>query len=115
MVGADRITANGDVANKVGTYGHALAAEAAGVPFIVAGPTTTIDPGCSDGAAITIEERDPAEVSSLAGPRLAPPDTPCRNPAFDVTPAGLITALVTERGIARPPDRASVLGLLRGG
>jgi methylthioribose-1-phosphate isomerase len=93
VVGCDRVAANGDVANKVGTYGLALAAHAAGVPFVVAGPTSTIDRNCPTGADIEIEERDPDEVQ---------PGTPCRNPAFDITPAQLITALVTERGVASP-------------
>jgi methylthioribose-1-phosphate isomerase len=90
IVGCDRVAANGDVANKVGTYGLALAAHAAGIPFVVAGPTSTIDHDCPTGEQITIEERDPDEVS---------PNTPCRNPAFDITPAHLVTALVTERGV----------------
>ena len=104
IVGCDRVAANGDVANKVGTYGLALAARAAGIPFVVAGPTSTIDLSTPDGSRIAIEERDPEEVRAAAGQRLTLPDTPCRNPAFDVTPAALITALVTERGIVRPPS-----------
>ena len=119
IVGCDRVAANGDVANKVGTYAHALAAAAAGIPFVVAGPCTTIDPACSSGAEIVIEERDGAEVRSAGLWRDEPigltvAGTPCRNPAFDVTPAGLVTALVTERGVAAPPTRASVSGLLEG-
>ncbi|MGI8730040.1 MAG: S-methyl-5-thioribose-1-phosphate isomerase [Solirubrobacteraceae bacterium] len=112
IVGCDRVAANGDVANKVGTYAHALAAHAAGIPFVVAGPTSTIDASIATGEEIVIEERDADEVRHAGGALLAPPDTPCRNPAFDVTPAELITALVTERGIAQPPTRASVLELL---
>lgn len=112
IVGCDRVAANGDVANKVGTYAHALAARTAGIPFVVAGPTSTIDASIATGEEIVIEERDADEVRHAGGALLAPPDTPCRNPAFDVTPAELITALVTERGIAAPPLRASVLGLL---
>lgn len=104
IVGADRIAANGDVANKVGTYGLALAARAADIPFVVAGPTSTIDPNTPDGAHITIEERDPDEVRAAAGQLLTLAGTPCRNPAFDVTPAALISALVTERGVIRSPD-----------
>ena len=104
IVGCDRVAANGDVANKVGTYGLALAAHAAGIPFVVAGPTSTIDLNTPDGAHIAIEERDSEEVRAVAGQHLTPPGTRCRNPAFDVTPARLITALVTERGIVRPPD-----------
>jgi methylthioribose-1-phosphate isomerase len=109
IVGCDRVAANGDVANKVGTYSLALAAAAAGIPFVVAGPTSSIDAATPDGGAIPIEERDAQEV--LDGSR-APAGTPVRNPAFDVTPASLITALVTERGVARPVDRASVAALL---
>jgi methylthioribose-1-phosphate isomerase len=103
IVGCDRVAANGDVANKVGTYGLALAARAATIPFVVAGPTSTIDLGTATGADIVIEERDPNEVRSAAGRRLTLEQTPCRNPAFDVTPASLVTALVTERGVTRPP------------
>jgi methylthioribose-1-phosphate isomerase len=103
IVGCDRVAANGDVANKVGTYGLALAAHAAGIPFVVAGPTSTIDPDTPTGADIAIEERDPDEVRSAAGRILTLPGTRTRNPAFDVTPAALVTALVTERGVVRPP------------
>ena len=118
IVGCDRVAANGDVANKVGTYAHALAAAAAGIPFVVAGPCTTIDPACPSGAEIVIEERDDDEVRSAGLWRADPlaltmPGTPCRNPAFDVTPAAAVTALVTERGVAAPPTRESVSGLLR--
>ncbi|HWE08325.1 MAG TPA: S-methyl-5-thioribose-1-phosphate isomerase [Solirubrobacteraceae bacterium] len=118
IVGCDRVAANGDVANKVGTYGHALAAAAAGIPFVVAGPSTTIDPATPTGAEITIEERDPDEVRRLtvgggeASRPLTVDGTPCRNPAFDVTPAGLVTALVTDRGIAQPVTAASVATLV---
>ena len=104
IVGCDRVAANGDVANKVGTYGLALAAHAAAIPFVVAGPTSTIDPDTPDGAHIAIEERDAAEVRQLAGQSITLEGTRCRNPAFDVTPAALVTALVTERGIVRSPD-----------
>jgi methylthioribose-1-phosphate isomerase len=100
LVGADRVTARGDVANKVGTYLKALAARAHGVPFYVAAPMSTIDFGLGDGAAIPIEERDGREVTELAGARLAPEGTPARNWAFDVTPAALVSGLVTERGVA---------------
>jgi len=103
IVGCDRVAANGDVANKVGTYGLALAAHAAGIPFVVAGPTSTVDLSTPDGAHIAIEERDPGEVRAAAGQPLTPAGTRCRNPAFDVTPAALVTALVTERGIVRSP------------
>ncbi|MGH2874048.1 MAG: S-methyl-5-thioribose-1-phosphate isomerase, partial [Solirubrobacteraceae bacterium] len=119
VVGCDRVAANGDVANKVGTYAQALAAAAAAIPFVVAGPTTTIDPGCPSGAEIAIEQRDENEVLSIAGSggdrvALAPLQTRCLNPAFDVTPAALVTALVTERGIASPSRGESVLPLLQG-
>jgi methylthioribose-1-phosphate isomerase len=112
IVGCDRVAANGDTANKVGTYAHALAARAAGIPFIVAGPTSTIDPSIATGDEIVIEERGADEVRHAGGALLTPADTPCRNPAFDVTPADLVTALVTERGIASPPTTESVMALL---
>ncbi|HEX3690012.1 MAG TPA: S-methyl-5-thioribose-1-phosphate isomerase [Solirubrobacteraceae bacterium] len=117
IVGCDRVAANGDVANKVGTYAHALAAAAAGVPFVVAGPCTTIDPACPSGSEIVIEQRDGDEVRAAGLWREEPlaltvADTPCRNPAFDVTPAALVTALVTERGVAAPPTPESVSALL---
>jgi methylthioribose-1-phosphate isomerase len=112
VVGCDRVAANGDVANKVGTYGLALAARAAGVPFVVAGPTSSIDLALADGDGIVIEERDPDEVRRAGGTLVTVPGTPVRNPAFDVTPAALVSALVTERGVAAPPDTASVAALL---
>ncbi len=112
LVGCDRVAANGDVANKVGTYGLALAAGAAEIPFVVAGPTSTIDHRCATGAAIVIEERDPEEVRRAIGQTLLTrPGTRCRNPAFDVTPAALLTALVTEDGVVRPVDRDSIAAL----
>ncbi len=112
IVGCDRVAANGDAANKVGTYAHALAARAAGIPFLVAGPTSTIDASIASGDEIVIEERSADEVRHAGGALLTVADTPCRNPAFDVTPAELVTALVTERGIASPPTTASVTALL---
>ena len=112
VVGCDRVAANGDVANKVGTYAHALAARAAGVPFVVAGPTSTIDLATPDGDAIEIEERAAEEVLGFGGVPVAPAGTPVRNPAFDVTPAQYVTALVTERGVASPVDAESVAGLV---
>jgi methylthioribose-1-phosphate isomerase len=108
ITGADRIAANGDVANKVGTYLKALAARAHGVPFVVAAPCSTIDLACPDGAAIPIEERSGDEVRLVAGTtwrggvdavRIVRGDTPVANPAFDVTPAALVTAVITERGV----------------
>ncbi len=107
IVGADRIAANGDVANKIGTYALAVLARAHGLPFIVAAPTSTIDLKCPDGAAIPIEERAASEVTHVAGRRVAPEGMPARNPAFDVTPRALITLIVTEAGVAHPPyDRS---------
>jgi methylthioribose-1-phosphate isomerase len=102
VTGADRIAADGSVANKVGTYALAVLARHHGVPFIVAAPVSTIDFAAADGAAITVEHRDSAEVRSFAGVPVTPPDSPAYNPAFDVTPADLVTALVTERGVVRP-------------
>jgi len=101
VVGADRIAANGDVANKVGTLAHALAAKHAGVPFVVAAPESTIDLATESGAGIDIELRDQDEVLALAGQRVAAPASTAWNPAFDVTPAELITAIVTERRVIR--------------
>jgi methylthioribose-1-phosphate isomerase len=97
VVGADRIAANGDVANKVGTVAHAMAAHYAGIPFVVAAPESTIDPATETGAAISIELRDDAEVLAMGGRRVAAPGSAGLNPAFDVTPAALVTAIVTER------------------
>jgi methylthioribose-1-phosphate isomerase len=112
IVGCDRVAANGDTANKVGTYAHALAARAAGIPFVVAGPTSTIDLAMPDGDGIVVEERGAEEVVGFAGVAVAPPGTAVINPAFDVTPADLLTALVTERGVASPVDGASVAALM---
>jgi methylthioribose-1-phosphate isomerase len=103
VTGADRIAANGDTANKIGTYGLAVLARHHDIPFYVAAPSSTIDPSIPGGAAIVIEERDASEVRGVAGRRTAPDESPVWNPAFDVTPAELITAIVTERGVHRPP------------
>jgi methylthioribose-1-phosphate isomerase len=103
VTGADRIAANGDAANKIGTYPLAVLARRHGVPFYVAAPSSTIDPQTPDGAAITIEQRDPGEVHGHGGRRLTPEGVEGFNPAFDVTPAELITAIVTEAGVHRPP------------
>jgi methylthioribose-1-phosphate isomerase len=103
VVGADRIARNGDTANKIGTYGVAVLARHHGIPFYVAAPFSTIDPSIPDGSVIPIEERDPREVQELAGRRIVPLASPARNPAFDVTPATLITAIITERGIFKGP------------
>jgi methylthioribose-1-phosphate isomerase len=105
VTGADRITANGDTANKIGTYSLAVLARHHGVPFYVAAPFSTIDPSLPSGASIPIEERDGAEVRRVAGRATAPEASPVFNPAFDVTPASLISAIVTERGVFRPPYR----------
>jgi methylthioribose-1-phosphate isomerase len=103
IVGADRIAANGDVANKIGTYPLALAARAHGVPFYVAAPSSTIDPATATGDAIAIEQRDGDEVVHGRGGRTAPPGVAVYNPAFDVTPSSLVTAIVTDRGIVAAP------------
>jgi methylthioribose-1-phosphate isomerase len=102
LTGADRIAADGSVANKVGTYGLAVLARHHHVPFVVVAPVSTIDPDTRDGAAITVEHRPPEEVTRVAGKPVAPEGTPAYNPAFDVTPPDLITAIVTERGVAQP-------------
>ncbi|HEU4978777.1 MAG TPA: S-methyl-5-thioribose-1-phosphate isomerase, partial [Solirubrobacteraceae bacterium] len=104
VVGCDRVAANGDVANKVGTYGLALAARAAGVPFVVAGPVSSVDTATACGEDIQIEERAPEEVLTFAGSPVAPAGTAARNPAFDVTPAELVTAFVCEHGALAPRD-----------
>jgi methylthioribose-1-phosphate isomerase len=104
LVGADRIAANGDVANKIGTYPLALAARAHGVPLYVLAPTSTIDAATPDGAAIPIEERAAQEVTGWRGVRTAPDGVEAWNPAFDITPAELITAIVTDRGVLAPGD-----------
>jgi methylthioribose-1-phosphate isomerase len=111
VTGFDRVAANGDVANKVGTYGLALAAGAAGIPFVAAGPSSSLDASLPDGDGIEIEERGGDEVRAALGTLLTVPGTPVRNPAFDVTPAALVSALVTERGVAQPVDAASVAAI----
>jgi methylthioribose-1-phosphate isomerase len=108
LLGADRIAADGAVANKVGTYSLAVLARHHGVPFVVAAPVSTIDFAAPDGAAIVVEHRPAEEVTSYAGVPVAAPGSAAYNPAFDVTPPGLITALVTERGIARPVHAGSL-------
>jgi len=112
VVGADRIAANGDVANKVGTYGVAVLAREHGIPFYVAAPTSTIDLGTPDGTGIPIEERDPREVTHVGPTRVTPERAKIRNPAFDVTPNRYVTAIVTERGVVRGPYGESLRGLL---
>lgn len=108
LTGADRIAGNGDTANKIGTYGLAVLANAHGLPLYIAAPTTTIDPQLHDGSGITIEERREEEVTSFRGRQVAPEGMRAANPAFDVTPARLITAIITERGVARPPFDADL-------
>ena len=103
IVGADRIAANGDTANKVGTYTLAVLAARHGIPFYVAAPMSSVDLATEDGTAIPIEERAAQEVLQVRGVRIAPPDTEVRNPSFDVTPADLITGIVTDEGVLRPP------------
>ena len=114
IVGADRIAANGDTANKIGTYTLAVLAHRHAVPFYVAAPVSTFDASTADGSAIPIEERPAAELLGYRGMRWAPEGVRVRNPAFDVTPAGLITAMVTERGVVPRPDRAGIAELLAG-
>lgn len=108
VVGADRIASNGDTANKIGTYGLAVIARHHGIPFYVAAPTPTIDMKAGDGDAIVIEERSSDEVTLVKGKRIAPKKVRVRHPAFDVTPANLITAIVTEKGVISPVTRAGV-------
>jgi len=103
VVGADRIAANGDVANKIGTYSVAVLARENGIPFYVAAPTSTIDLAVQTGADIPIEERSASEVLQLGGTSIAPEGVEAAHPAFDVTPARLVTAIITERGVLRPP------------
>ncbi len=103
VVGADRVAANGDTANKVGTYPLAVLAARHGIPFYVCAPTSSVDLATADGSGIDIEERKPEEVLEFRGVRIAPPGTEVRNPAFDVTPAELITGIVTEEGVLRAP------------
>lgn len=113
IVGADRIAANGDVANKIGTLPLAIAAHEFGVPFYVAAPLSTVDLDTPSGADIPIEERDPNEVTEIAGHRIAPTGVEAFNPAFDVTPNRFVTAIITDAGVARPPYGKSLAGLMR--
>jgi methylthioribose-1-phosphate isomerase len=113
VVGSDRIAANGDIANKIGTYTVAVLARENAVPFYVAAPLSTIDFDCPDGSRIPIEERDASEVTELFGQRVAPEGVNVRNPAFDVTPAEYVTAIITEHGVARPPYKDSLAELRR--
>ena len=113
LVGADRIAANGDVANKIGTYSLAVLARNHGIPFYVAAPVSTIDDATPTGAGIPIEERAPEEITRSFGRAVAGPDTRVANPAFDVTPASLVTAIVTDRGVAAAPYGPSLRRLVR--
>jgi methylthioribose-1-phosphate isomerase len=111
VVGADRIAANGDVANKIGTYALAVLAKRHGIPFYVAAPLSSFDPKIPDGSHIPIEERPAAEVTGYGETRWAPQGVSVRNPAFDVTPAELISGIICERGIASPPNRQTIASL----
>ncbi|HEY8133279.1 MAG TPA: S-methyl-5-thioribose-1-phosphate isomerase [Thermoanaerobaculia bacterium] len=113
VVGADRIAANGDTANKIGTYTLAVLANVHGIPFYVAAPISTVDLATADGSAIPIEERSAREVTDIGGSRIAPDGVAVRHPAFDVTPAKLITAIITDRGVLRPPYEESIRNALR--
>jgi len=113
IVGADRIAANGDTANKIGTYMVAVLARRHRLPFYVAAPTSTFDPEIADGSAIPIEERAASEVTGFRGVRWAPEGVAVRNPAFDVTPAELISAIVCEKGVVLEPNRERMLAMLK--
>jgi methylthioribose-1-phosphate isomerase len=115
LVGCDRVAANGDTANKIGTYNLALVARAHGVPFYVAAPTSTIDLAVPNGDAIPIEERSPREITHVGDEWITPEGVSVANPAFDVTPAEYITAIVTEAGIAYPPYESSLRALVKRG
>lgn len=112
IVGADRIAANGDTANKIGTYSVAVLAHAHGIPFYIAAPTSTIDLKMSSGQEIPIEERNPQELRELFGVQTAPTEVPVYNPAFDVTPAKYITGIITEKGIVSPPFSVNLLKIM---
>ncbi|MGA2414591.1 MAG: S-methyl-5-thioribose-1-phosphate isomerase [Candidatus Sulfotelmatobacter sp.] len=111
VVGADRIAANGDVANKIGTYTVAILAKEHGLPFYVAAPLSTIDFACADGSGIPIEQRNAREITHFAGRQMVPEGVSVENPAFDVTPAEYVSAIITERGVARAPYGDSLLKL----
>jgi methylthioribose-1-phosphate isomerase len=115
VVGADRIAANGDVANKIGTYALAVLAKRHGIPFYVAAPLSTFDPKIPDGSHIPIEERPADEVTGYRGARWAPEGVSVRNPAFDVTPAELITGIICEKGVVLAPDRKKIQALISTG
>ena len=113
VVGADRIASNGDVANKIGTYPLSVLADRHRVPFVVAAPLSTFDPGIASGEEIPLEIRDPGEVTGFKGVKWAPEGMPALNIAFDVTPASLVSAIATEKGILKPPYPAAIASLLR--
>ncbi len=113
ITGADRIAVNGDAANKIGTYGLAVLAAAHNIPFYVAAPSSTFDATLKNGSAIPIEHRDADEVRSVLGQRITLEDMPCYNPAFDVTPAHLISGIVTEKGMIYPVDEQAIRAMLR--
>ncbi|PLY02945.1 MAG: S-methyl-5-thioribose-1-phosphate isomerase [Desulfuromonas sp.] len=115
IVGADRIAANGDVANKIGTYTVAVLAKEHGIPFYVAAPISTVDMDLNDGSKIPIEERSSREVTHVGEKQLAPEGIEVRNPAFDVTPARLVSAIITERGVSRDDHRAALASLVNAG
>ena len=115
VVGADRIAANGDVVNKIGTYALAVLAKRHGIPFYVAAPLSSFDPDIPDGTHITIEERPAGEVTGYRGARWAPEGIAVRNPAFDVTPAELVTAIICEKGVVLSPDREKLQALMSTG
>lgn len=115
ITGADRIAANGDTANKIGTYGLACLAERHHLPFYIAAPLSTVDLDTAGAGQIAIEERSPSEVKSCGGTMISPADASARNPAFDVTPADLITAIITDAGVLRPPYAGSLRGAVEAG
>ena len=108
VVGADRIAANGDVANKIGTYTVAILAKEHNIPFYVAAPISTVDLACPDGSQIPIEQRNSKEVTHIAGKQMVPDGVAVENPAFDVTPAKYVAAIITEKGLARAPYAESL-------
>jgi methylthioribose-1-phosphate isomerase len=115
IVGTDRVAANGDVANKIGTYGVAISAREHGIPFYVAAPSSTIDFATPDGDAIDIELRDPDELRRLGERQIAPENVAVYNPAFDVTPARLVSAIITEKGVVKPPYETNLRQVVLGG
>jgi methylthioribose-1-phosphate isomerase len=112
FVGADRIAANGDVANKIGTYSVAVLARAHAIPFYVAAPTSTIDLSLASGEDIPVEQRNPDEVTSIQGKSIAPAGVLAANPAFDITPAEYVTAIITEKGVIHAPYEVSLRAIM---